>query len=203
MPIVTDLRKRRGLIEIEADGATAVRVRCAHFAKCPVDIDDEIDLEAYARRVAVVQLADGYEAALGSLDYCARSADEIARLLRRKGYVEPAIEAVLERLTESGLIDDARYAQRLAQLSAAQPVGVYAFKRKLRSKGISEEDAEEALAAFDDDQQRTAALEAARKLLRRYASLPQREARARLSHALARRGFSWETVEYAVEKVME
>jgi regulatory protein len=89
----------------------------------------------------------------------------------------------------------------MAELSASKPVGLYAFKRKLRAKGICDDDAEEALSAFDDDQQRAAALLAAQKLYRKYEALPEREARAKLSQALARRGFSWDAIESAVEQV--
>ena len=203
MPTVTGIEDRRGVVEIVADGATVARVRRAHFEKCPVSVSDEIDPEAYLGRVAAAQFADCYEAALTSLDFCARSAKELSSALRRKGYVEPAVEAVVARLTENGLIDDARYALRMAEINSEKPVGVYAFKRKLRAKGISEDDAEDALAAFDEDQQREAALLAAQKLWRKYEALPEREARAKLSQALVRRGFSWDAVESAVEAIME
>ncbi len=203
MPTVTDVRENRGRVEIALDGVTAVRVRRAHYLKCPVEIGAELDLEAYLDRVAAAQFSDAYEDALSSLDVCARSASQIAGSLRRKGFVEPCVQAVVERLRLSGLIDDARYAQRLAEVQAAKPVGVYAFKRKLRAKGISEDDAEEALSAFDDEQQRAAALEAARKLWRKYEALPPREARAKLSQALARRGFGWDAIESAVQDIVE
>ena len=201
MAIVTNIRETRGLVEVQAEGKTVVRVRKSHFAKCPVSCGEDVDLDAYIDRLAAMQFADAYEAALTSLDFCARSASEIGKALRRKGYVEPAAEAVVAKLTENGLIDDARYAQRMAEIQSNKPVGVYAFKRKLRAKGISEQDAEEALSAFDDDQQQAAALEAARALYRRYGSLPEREARAKLSQALARRGFGWDAIESAVDQL--
>ncbi len=203
MSIITDIRENRGIVEIQAGGATLARVRKAHYAKYPLNIGDEIDPDAYLSRLASAQFSDGYEAALTFLDYSSRSAREIANALRRKGYVEPVIEAVVKRLTENGLIDDARYASRMAEMSSAKGVGIYAFKRKLRSKGISEDDAEEALSAFDDEQQHTAALEAARRLFRKYAELPEREARGKLSQALARRGFAWDVIEIAVDRLMD
>ena len=113
------------------------------------------------------------------------------------------MEATLDRLADSGLVDDRRYAERAVEVSAARPVGVYAVRRKLRAKGVAEEDAEAALGALDDEQQAQAAQAAARSLLRRYAQLPAREGRAKLSQALARRGFSWEAVRAAVDKVWE
>ena len=203
MAIVTGIEEKRGQVEILADGAVVLRVRKQHFDRVPVREGDEIDVERYVGRLAAVQFADAYEAALCCLDRSSRSEREIAAALRRRGYVEPAIEAVLQRLRENRLIDDARYAQRMAELHAGKATGVYAFKRKLRAKGISEEDAEEALSAFDEEQQRDACLEVAQSLFRRYAELPRREGRAKLSQALARRGFGWDVIESAVDQVFE
>jgi len=203
MAIVTGIEESRGRVAIQVDGVTALRVRRAHFDKCPLREGDEIDPDAYAGRLAAVQFADAYEAALSSLDVCARSAREIARSLERRGFVAPAVEAVVARLRENGLIDDARYALRMAEVQSRRPVGVYAFKRKLRAKGISDDEADEALAAFDDAQQQAACREAASALARRYAALPAREARAKLSQALARRGFSWDAIESAMDGMFE
>lgn len=203
MAIVTEIREIRGLVEVVVEGAVLARVRKAHFEKLPLSAGDDIDAAAYLDRLAAIQFSDGYEAALTSLDRSARTAKTLSDSLRRRGYVPPAIDAVIARLTENGLIDDARYAQRMAELSASKPVGIYAFRRKLRAKGISDEDAAEALSAFDDDQQRDAALEAARRLVRKYEALPEREARAKLSQALARRGFGWDAIESAVDDVVQ
>ena len=203
MAVVTGIQENRGLVEIALDGVTAARVRRVHYEKCPVALGAELDIDEYLDRVAAAQFSDGYEAALTSLDFCARSALEIGKALRRKGYVEPCVQAVVERLRENGLIDDARYAQRMAEVQSNRPVGVYAFRRKLRAKGISDDDAEEALSAFDDEQQRDAALAAARQLYRKYQDLPEREARAKLSQALARRGFGWDAIEGAIDSIMD
>jgi len=203
VPIVTDIQQKRGVVEITAEGSVIARVRKVHFDKCPVRPGDEIDIDAWINRLAAAQFTDAYEAALTSLDYCARSARELTNALRRKGYVEPAVEAVMARLGETGLIDDAGYARRMAEVQSTKPVGLYAFKRKLKAKGISDEDAEEALAAFDDEQQRAAALEAAQRLYRKYEALPPREARAKLSQALARRGFSWDAIEGVIDELLD
>ena len=93
------------------------------------------------------------------------------------------------------------YAQRVAETTVNRPIGVYAMKRKLKAKGVSDEDAEAALGAFDDAQQLNAAKAAAEKLARKYLSLPIREGKSKLSQALARRGFAWDVVREAVESV--
>ena len=203
MPIVTEIRHRQALVEIVADGAALLRVRREHFNKCPLKPGDEMDVDRYTAQVASLQLNDAYEAALTSLERCDRSARQLSASLIRRGYVEPAVEAVIARLTENRLLDDVRYARRMAETQSAKPVGLYAFKRKLRAKGISDDDAEEALSAFDDDQQRSAAAQVAQKLMRRYGALPEREARAKLSQALARRGFGWEAIESALDGLFD
>ena len=203
MSTITGIEINRGLVSVYADGSLAMRIRQAHFEKHPLKQGDEIDLDAWADRLAPEQFNDAWEAALSSLDRSARTEKELRASLKRRGYVEPVIDAVAQRLRETGLIDDARYAGRLAELQSKRPVGVYAFKRKLMSKGISEDDAAEALAAFDEDQQREACLEAARRLFHKYEALPPREGRAKLGQALARRGFGWDAIESATDQLFD
>ena len=203
MSTVTEIRDVRGVARLSFDDAAPLKVRLKHFKALPLKVGDVVDVEEYAARVAEAQRADAYEAALGSLDLCARTRQELRRSLLARGFVSAAVEATLDRLADSGLINDRRYAERAVEVSAARPVGVYAVRRKLRAKGIAEEDAEAALDMLNDAQQAEAAQRAARSLLRRYAQLPAREGRAKLSQALARRGFSWEAVREAVDAVWE
>ena len=199
MSIVAEVKEFRGVMEISTEEGGSLRVRKKHFMMHPVGAGDEIDAEAYEDAIAAAQFADAYEAALTALDFCARTEKEIVTGLLRKGYVPKAARSVAERLREGGLINDRQMAARIAESNAGKAVGVYALKRKLRAKGISEEDASEALEAFDDGQQAAAAKAAAEKLLRRYNGLPARDARAKLSQALARRGFGADPHVYTVE----
>ncbi|MBQ6374466.1 MAG: RecX family transcriptional regulator [Clostridia bacterium] len=203
MPIISGIEENRGRVDILVDGVIALRVRKAHFDKCPLSAGDEIDIDAYTDRLAGIQFPEAYEAALTSLDNAAHAEKEIAQSLRRRGFVEPVVDAVLQKLRENGLVDDARFALRMAELHARRPVGVYAFRQKLRSKGITEDAAEDALSVFDDEQQRKACLEAAQSLYRKYAGLPAYQARGKLSQALARRGFPWDAIQDAVDQLLE
>ncbi len=203
MATITGIEIDRGTVSVYADGALAMKLKKVYFDRQPLKEGDEVDIEVWENRLAPAQFNDAWEAALTSLDRSARTEKELRASLKRRGYVAPVIDAVAERLKETGLIDDARYAERMAELQAQKPVGLYAFKRKLMSKGIAEDDAAEALAAFDEDQQRDACLEAARRLFRKYEALPPRESRAKLSQALARRGFGWDAIESAVEQLFE
>ncbi len=203
MAIVTETREFRGLVSLYLDGVFALKLRQKHFALRPLAKGDEVDPEEYVGFMASRQMNEAYEYALTLLDKSDKTAAEIVRRLTERGFVRPCAEAVAERLAGNGLLDDKRYARRLAENNAGRPVGVYAVQRKLRARGISEADAEDAMALFDEDQQRDAARQAAQSLARKYRDLPRREARAKLSQALARRGFAWDAVRDAVDAALE
>lgn len=198
MAQVTSVREMRGLICVDLDGMQWIRVRKAHFRKNALEVNDCVDPEEYLDRLAAAQAADCYEAALTMLDSAAQTQAGIVKKLMLKGFVRPAAEAAAQRLVDARLIDDSDYARRLAQSQLGKSAGVYAVRRKLRAKDISEADIEAAMSGFDDAQQLSACREAAAKLCRKYAALPSREARAKLSQALARRGFGWETISAAL-----
>ena len=194
MAIVSDVREARGLVELSLDGVVWLRVRKKHFAKRPLSAGDAVDPDAYADSMAAVQAADCYEAALTMLDRAAYSGGDLRAKLERAGYVSPAADAAVARLRENRLVDDRRYAERIAQGQLSRAAGVYAVRRKLRAKRLSEEDIDAAMEGFDDEQQAAACRAAAEKLWRKYSALPAREGRAKLSQALARRGFGWDAI---------
>lgn len=199
MAAVTDIRDFRGVIAIYADGTLALRVSKKHFNKLKLSVGDEFEIEEYSDSLAAIQINDAYEFALTCLDFSQRSSGELVKKLISRGYVAPAAEAAVARLIEVGIIDDGRYARRIAETSTHKNVGIYAMKRKLMSKGFSEEDTENALEVLDDAQQLSACRAIADKFRPKYAALPPREARMKLSQALARRGFSWDTISSVLE----
>ena len=203
MAIVSDIREVRGLIELSLDGVVWLRVRKKHFAKRPLSASEAIDPDAYIDSMAAVQAADCYEAALTMLDRAAHSGGNLRVKLERAGYVSPAAEAAVARLQENRLLDDRRYAERIAQSQLNKAAGAYAVRRKLRAKRLSEEDIDAAMKGFDDEQQAAACRTAAEKLWRKYAALPAREGRAKLSQALARRGFGWDAIRSAMDGLGE
>ena len=202
MAHVTEIRETKGLIQLSLDGVSWLKIRKKHFLKRPLEEGEAINPEEYISSVAAIQAADCFEAALTMLDMAAQTRNDLVRKLVFKGYVSPASEAAAQRLTEIGLVDDRRYAERVAQSQLKKPVGAYAVKRKLMAKRLSEEDIEAAMEDFDGEQQAQACSAAAEKLWRKYSSLPAREGRAKLSQALARRGFSWDAIHSAVDALI-
>ncbi len=201
MPVVTGIAEWRGIVRLSVDGRSAMRVNEKAFKHFPLQEGDALDPEEYMDRVSAFQGKFAYEAALGMLARSAKTAKQVERALLDKGYVPPVVEATLERLTEARLIDDRALAERMVEINRQKSVGRYALKRKLRSMGVNDEDAEDALLEIDDDQQLAACRQMAQKLYPRYAASDARAARGKLSQALARRGFGWDAISSAVDEI--
>ncbi len=198
---VTGIRTIGGIVELSCDGRVSCRIAKKHFAKLPLAVGDGIDEAEYIDRIAALQAADCYEAALNLLDISTKTKNALCEKLRRKGYVAPAAEAAVQRLEEAKLLNDRLFAERIVERQKTKPIGIYAMKQKLRAKGFSEEDAEHAVQQLDEEHQLEQAKLLAQKLAPRYEKEPnERKRRALLSQALARRGFSWDVISQALEE---
>ena len=126
-----------------------------------------------------------------------RTVSQLRSVLERKRVEPEAIEGAVEELKASGLLDDARYAQRFADdKRALERWGAERIARDLRKRGIAPEHVERAVAGQD----RKAEVDAALELLRaRFPQLPvdDRE-RDRAWRLLIRRGYEHELAYEAV-----
>lgn len=122
--------------------------------------------------------------------------------LEKKLYTEATPEiaaAVVDRLREVGLLDDARYAVRLARhLAEQKQYPRRRIEQELRHRGIDPATAADAVSALDGDdlQQALALLEK-----KYYNKLKTTEDRQRVTAALARRGFSYGAIRGAMERL--
>lgn len=196
MVYINEIRSsaRGGIVEIIADGQLLARVRKQDFARLPARAGEELDEREYMMSLARLQESAAYECALNALDMTAKTESELRRKLSQRGFVPKAIGDAIERLKRARLIDDKAIAARITESASGKQMGLYALKRKLKSRGIADADAEDALGAVDDNQQITACRAAAAKLGKRYAELPPRERNAKLAQALARRGYAWDVI---------
>ncbi|MBI3761035.1 MAG: RecX family transcriptional regulator [Chloroflexi bacterium] len=155
--------------------------------------------EDIARLMAADLVEAAYERALKFLSYRPRAEAEIRRHLRQHDTGESEIDEVMARLKRSGLADDSAFARLWIENRAQfRPKGRRALKAELRQKGLTGDQAEEALVEVDDEE---AAHQAARTRARRLAKLSRAEFSHKLSGFLARRGFGYETIETVVERV--
>ncbi|HEX6368732.1 MAG TPA: regulatory protein RecX [Longimicrobium sp.] len=143
------------------------------------------------------------EAALRLLSVRPRSAAELARRLRMKGY-EPEIgEEVIARLRDLGMIDDAAFAGTLVRDRVRlKPQGARRLANELRAKGVDDETARTAIRETmegEDTGERELARRAAEKWRPRAGEEPAR-ARRRLHGYLARRGFDADVIREVLDE---
>jgi regulatory protein len=148
----------------------------------PQELDPDVDPVALAKDICLRLLTDR-----------ARTRQELGQALRRKGIPDEAAGVVLERFDEVGLIDDAAFAgQWVRSRHAYRGLARRAIAFELRRKGVSEEDAGEALAEVDAESEERRARELVDRKLRSLtvATADQRTAAARrLVGMLARKGY--------------
>jgi regulatory protein len=122
----------------------------------------------------------------------ARTRSELEAQLTKRGYPDDISAAVLDRLTDVGLIDDADFAEqwvRSRRLNAGK--GKRALAAELRTKGLDNEIINDALAGIDAGAERQRAEELVRAKLRRERLADDDEPKVlrRLVGMLARRGY--------------
>jgi regulatory protein len=141
---------------------------------------------------------------LRALTGAPKTRSQLADLLESRGVPDEAAEAVLDRFTDVGLIDDAAYARAwVSSRQSGRGLARRALSAELRAKGVDAEVAAEAVEAVDDDAER----EAARRLVERKAGAMRRLDRAtatrRLMGMLARKGYGGGMAAAVIREVLD
>lgn len=148
-----------------------------------------------------------YNHALDALSRRSRSASELTRWLREREHDPEEIASAVERLTASGLLDDAKFA---AVFARSRLIDRKLSKRRvlteLSRRGVARDIAGQAVnAVMEDegvDEEAQVVLVAERKF-RSLARLDRQVAYRRLSGFLARRGYDGDVVRRVVARVMK
>ena len=149
--------------------------------------DREPDPHDVARQIVLRQLA-----------MAPRSRAELAQKLAQRGCAADVATTVLDRMTQVGHVDDEAYAQMLVRSQqAGRGLAKRALARELRTKGIEDHLAEDALTAISDEDERDRARALVDKKLRAMHGLGIEVQTRRLVGMLARKGYS-SNVTYAV-----
>ena len=141
--------------------------------------DDEADPEQVARTVVLRRLSSA-----------PRTRKDLAEDLGRRGIPSDVIDRVLDRFTEVGLIDDAEYARLwVSSRHRSRGTARQSLRHELRAKGITDDDALEALEAIDDDLERARGLALVRSKLPSTSRLEPAARARRAVSMLMRRGY--------------
>ena len=135
------------------------------------------------------------------LSYRPRSESEVRERLQRRGFDGDCTEAVMAKLREQGLVDDAVFAQFWKEnRESFSPRSQRLTSLELRRKGVGSELIDQVVAAVDDGD---SAYRAALGRVRRLPLSDYQGFRRRLGEYLRRRGFNYEVINHTVERVWQ
>src|SRR5688500_15752294 len=128
---------------------------------------------------------------LRALTGAPKTRSQLADLLATRGVPDEASDAVLDRFTEVGLIDDAAFARAwVSSRQAGRGLARRALSAELRAKGVDPEVAADAVLAVDDDDERVAARRLVDRKVVAMRRLDRATATRRLMGMLARKGYN-------------
>lgn len=194
MPRITDLKpqtKRTDRYNVYLDGAYKFPVSANTVLTAGLHVGLEISEEDLLQVQKTAEIGNAHDKALNYLDLRRRSTKELRDYLYRKEFDQDVIQAVIDRLTKAGLLDDKEFARAwIRDRLLLKPRSKRALSAELFAKGIPREVADEVLGELDVDDELAALKDSiARKL--RQTKYATRENDDKLIAALAREGYRY------------
>lgn len=204
MSRITAIRDQKGRgkrVNVFLDGKFAFSLEAEVALREGLQIDQELSASQIEAMVKSDYFHRCLNAAFHYLNYRPRSESEIRRRLQRRGFDSDSIEAVIIRLKEQGLVDDAAFAQFWKEnRQSFSPRSQWLTRLELRQKGVADDITEQVVGSIDDiDSAYRAALSKARSLpVSDYQSF-----RRRLGEYLRRRGFGYEAINLTIGRIWQ
>ena len=158
----------------------------------PADLQPEADPEQVARTVL-----------LRRLTAAPRTRKDLRDDLLRRNIPEDVVDRVLDRFTEVGLVNDEEYARMWVESrQRSRGMARRVLRQELRARGVSDEDAQDALDSIDPDAERARARQLAQAKVRTMSRLEPEARVRRLAGLLQRRGYSSDVAYSVVREVV-
>ncbi len=202
MPIITNInpQKNQKRVNIYLDGKFGFGLDLESFIKLGLKVEQDLSDEKIAEIVKKSEFQKTLDKLLRFATLRPRSEKEIKDWFKRKKVYESLHQELFNRLNRLDLIDDEKFAQWwVEQRSSFKPRGKRALEMELRMKGIKKEVIGQVLSNIKVDEEKVAR-ELLNKKSYKWKNLPKREARAKMSAFLARKGFNWEAIEKVLGK---
>ena len=162
-------------------------------------VGQEINDEKVAELQAEDEREVAFQRALRLINYRPRTEIEIRDRLNRQSTSPEIIDAVIDRLKQSQLLNDRQFAENwIENRSDLRPRSRLALAFELKKHGVDQEIIEESLASVDDEQ---SAYKVAFRQARKYQNLEWNEFRNRLNRFLAQRGFAYDNIRDVTHRV--
>ncbi|MFO8101261.1 MAG: RecX family transcriptional regulator [Dehalococcoidia bacterium] len=200
--IVTDIKpqkKGKRSLNLFLDGEFAVALSPKAFEEFGIHIGQELSQTEFEKLKNFEQAQQALERARRYLAARPRSEMEVRMRLQRYGYGEEIISLTIDRLRESGLVDDAAFADFWKQNRREfNPRSTRMMARELKQKGVSQEMATVAVEGIDDEDE---AYRAGYRKAHSLSAANYSEFRRKLGAFLYRRGFDYGVINSTVERL--
>lgn len=192
-------KRNQQRVNVYLDGEYAFGL--ARIVSAWLAIGTELSDEKIAQLQAEDQRETAYQRALNLINFRPRTEVEIRQNLRRHNLEEEIIQYVLERLRDSGLVNDAGFAQTWVDNRAElRPRSRRALAFELKQRGVDSAIIEQTLDQVDDS---AMAYQAAQRQAHKIKNYEWREFRLKMLRYLAQRGFAYEISAEAARRVWE
>jgi regulatory protein len=201
---ITAQRKFQSRVNIKIDGQFAFGLHMDLVLAEGLSKGVELSSEKIVRLLQEDSFIKAREKALHYIGYRARSTQEVITRLSREHYTQEAIERVITRLIELDMLDDQKFAQEFAEGRLRNKgFGPMRIQQDLRRKGISPEIIETVVASvFEEMPPEELAAVSAEKIFARLSRQSDTFVRRKkLSDYLLRRGFNYDQMDLAFEKL--
>ena len=185
------------------DGVYFDSVDAACIPKFGLRIGLEIEPEVLQKLIEADEGMRAKNYALELLSSQSYSKNQMIRQLGQKGFSPKAIDMTLEDLEQLGHIKDEQFAKKwVDRRQRSRPKGKRLLAHELANQNIDKATVDRVISGIDDAEEANIALGLAQKQVKRYQSLPSQVAKRRLHGFLLRRGFSYETIQSVIERVL-
>jgi len=190
-------------VSIFVDGAFVLGVDSAVAVTLGLRVGQSIDAARLQEVARAEELRRAFDRALHFLGYRARSREEVRRRLVLKGYDEEITDQVIDRLAQSGLIDDSQFTEAWVRArTTGRGMGPRRIAWELRQKGVDAETVRAAVGRIDEETELGLALKVARQKAESVRGEPMPIVRRKVAAALQRRGFSWEVTTRVLDTLL-
>jgi len=183
------------------DGRFAFSLGAGVVAKEDLQVGQELTGDQIELLTGVDRLQRCLEAAYRYLSYRQRSESEIRERMQRRGFAAETIDEAIVRLREQNLLDDEAFAQFWKEnRESFRPRSQWLTRLELKRMGVRNDVIEQVVVDIDDEEN---AYRAALQKTRHGTPADYQSFRRRLGDYLRRRGFNYEVIGHAVEKVWQ
>lgn len=202
---ITSLKKYKGTTyEVELDSERKLYLHIDIIVDFGLKTGMTVEREQLRKIIAASNFRRAYQYALYCLDYRDYSAEDLFEKLMKTYKSEAVCLAVVRKLAKAGIIDDQRYAEKLARkLVETKKFGYHRALREMKSKGLDEDTAVEALEKYGDLFAENLAQLIEKKHSRYLTDSGDRKNIEKVKNALVRYGYGFDEVNRAVRDYFE